>query len=293
MRLHWRANVSFEVTKVTRLRDREMGTHSGLPGSWHDARQDADFTLHAMIIEICVDCQDSVAACAEGGADRIELCAGLVEGGTTPSAGFLAAARRTFSGRIMMMIRPRAGDFVHTEEEAEIMRDDIRFARDGGADGVVFGCLTPSGEIDQRLTASLLETARGMDATFHRAFDVSRDPAVSLETLIALGVPRVLTSGGCPSVPEGVGPLAALVRQAAGRLTILPGGGIQADRVAEIAAATGVTECHLSARETLCSPMIHRRPDIPMGAASVPGEYERKIVSARLVRMAKQSLPPG
>jgi len=240
-----------------------------------------------MIIEICVDCQDSVVACAEGGADRIELCAGLVEGGTTPSAGFLAAARRTFSGRIMMMIRPRGGDFVYTAAEADIMRDDIRCARDGGADGVVFGCLTRTGDIDERLTASLKEAARGMDVTFHRAFDVSRNLGASLETLIALGVPRVLTSGGCPSVPEGLGALAALVRQAAGRLTVLAGGGIKPDRVAEIAAATGVKECHLSARETVSSPMIHRRPDIPMGAASVPGEYERKIASARLVRLAK------
>ena len=242
-----------------------------------------------MIIEICVDCTASVEACAEAGADRIELCAGLVEGGTTPSIGFLKTARRLFPGRIMMMIRPRGGDFLYSAEEAEVMRADILAARDGGADGVVFGCLTPEGRIDEALTASLLETARGMNVTFHRAFDVSRDLPESLETLIRLGIPRVLTSGGRPSVPEGLEVLAGLVGQAAGRITILPGGGIRAEMVLSIAAATGVTECHLSARHSLESPMtFRRRPDIPMGASAVPGEYERKIASAALIQQARR-----
>ncbi len=241
-----------------------------------------------MIIEICVDCVASVEACAEAGADRIELCAGLVEGGTTPSIGFLKTARHLFPGRIMMMIRPRGGDFLYSAGEAEVMRADILAARDGGADGVVFGCLTPEGRIDEALTASLLETARGMDVTFHRAFDVSRDLPESLETLIRLGIPRVLTSGGHPSVPEGLEVLAGLVRQAAGRITILPGGGIRPEMVPSIAAATGVTECHLSARHSLESPMAFRRPDIPMGATSVPGEYERKVASAALIQQARQ-----
>lgn len=243
-----------------------------------------------MTIEICVDCQASVQACAEGGADRIELCAGLVEGGTTPSTGFLKAARRTFPGRIMMMIRPRGGDFFYNGEEAEIMREDIRIAKEGGADGVVFGCLTPDGRIDAALTALLMDAARGMEVTFHRAFDVSRDLTESLETLMALGIPRVLTSGGRPSVPEGLEVIAALVRQAAGRISILPGGGIRPEMVAAITAATGVNECHLSARHTQDSGMVFRREDIPMGAAAVPGEYEYKIASAGLIRLAKSGL---
>lgn len=239
------------------------------------------------IIEICVDSLASVQACAEGGADRIELCAGLVEGGTTPSAGFLKEARRLFPGRIMMMIRPRGGDFLYSPGEVDVMRHDIREARDGGADGVVFGCLTPEGEIDERITARLVQEAAGMDVTFHRAFDVSRDLAASLERLITLGIPRVLTSGGRPSVPEGIPVIASLVRQSAGRITILPGGGIQAAAVQETIAATGVSECHLSARRPAESGMIHRRPDIPMGATVVPGEYEQKTASAELVHMAK------
>lgn len=240
-----------------------------------------------MIIEICVDCPASVEACAEAGADRIELCAGLVEGGTTPSAGFLHMARRRFSGRLMMMIRPRSGDFVYSAAEEAVMVQDIAAARDGGADGVVLGALKPDGRIDAALTARLMAAARGMEVTFHRAFDVSRDPAESLEVLMALGVTRVLTSGGRPSVPEGLDALAGLVRQAAGRIAVLPGGGIRPEFIPRLAAATGVTECHLSARETFDSPMQFRRAGIPMGAASVPGEYERKVASAALIRAAK------
>ncbi len=240
-----------------------------------------------VLIEICVDSLASVAACGEAGADRVELCAGLVEGGTTPSAGFLHEARRLFTGSVMMMIRPRGGDFLYSPGEVEIMCRDIRVAREGGADGVVFGCLTPEGEIDRRATSRLMEAAAGMDITFHRAFDVTRDPAASLETLISLGIPRVLTSGGRPSVPEGMEVIAALVRQSAGRVGILPGGGIQPAAVAGIVEATGVTECHLSARSPAESGMKYRRPDIPMGALSVPGEYEQKTADVRLIRIAR------
>ena len=240
-----------------------------------------------LTIEICVDSLASVHACTEGGADRIELCAGLVEGGTTPSAGFLKEARRLFPGRIMMMIRPRGGDFLYSAEEVEAMCQDIRTARDGGAEGVVFGCLTPQGEIDQPITRRLVKEAEGMDITFHRAFDVSRDLMESLEKLVALGIRRVLTSGGRRSVPEGLDVITGLVRAAAGRISILPGGGIRAEVVAGIVDATGVTECHLSARSPVESGMIHRRPDIPMGAGVVPGEYEQKVADAALVRLAK------
>ncbi|HEX2747203.1 MAG TPA: copper homeostasis protein CutC [Verrucomicrobiales bacterium] len=242
-----------------------------------------------LTIEICVDSLASVYACTEGGVDRIELCAGLVEGGTTPSAGFLKEARRIFPGRIMMMIRPRGGDFLYSPGEVDILCQDIRIAREGGADGVVFGCLTASGDIDQKITGRLVKEAADMDITFHRAFDVSRDPAASLESLISLGIPRVLTSGGRPSVPEGLDVIAALVRQSAGRITILPGGGIRAESVGGIVAATGVTECHLSARSPVESGMVHRRPDIPMGATAVPGEYEQKVADASLIRLAKAS----
>jgi copper homeostasis protein len=169
----------------------------------------------------------------------------------------------------------------------EIMKNDIATARDGGADGVVFGCLRADGWIDEATTAKLRTAPGGMDVTFHRAFDVSRDLSSSLETLIQLGIPRVLTSGGHPSVPEGLGVIASLVRQAAGRLSILPGGGVRPENIASIVAATGVQECHLSARHSMESLMTFRRPDIPMGATSVPGEYECTTASVALIRQAR------
>lgn len=241
-----------------------------------------------MTIEICVDCLDSVEACTEAGADRIELCAGLVEGGTTPSLGFLRAARRIFPGKIMMMIRPRGGDFHYSHGEAEIMLSDIRCAREEGADGVVFGCLRADGSIDERMTGELMAASDSMDRTFHRAFDVSRDLTESLDALIRLGLPRVLTSGGRPSIDAAaLETIASLVSRAAGRIAILPGGGVTPDTIDRIASVTGVAECHLSARESIASPMTFRREDIPMGAPAVPGEYERRIASVALIRRAR------
>lgn len=243
-----------------------------------------------MKLEICVDTIASVRVCAAAGADRIELCAGLVEGGTTPSSAFLRAARQAFSGKIMAMLRPRAGDFLYSDDEFALMLDEIDGFRRDGADGIVFGMLTADGAIDAVRSAVIVERATGLDLTFHRAFDVSRDLTESLETLIALGVPRVLTSGGCPEVMAGLDNIANLVKQAAGRITILPGGGVRPELIPEIVRSTGVTEIHLSARSAEESPMQYRRPEIPMGAAKVPGEYERKVASAAIIRAAREAL---
>lgn len=243
-----------------------------------------------MTLEICVDTLASVDACARAGAGRIELCAGLVEGGTTPSIGLLHAARSTFPGKIMAMLRPRAGDFVYSDAEVELMLHEIDFLREQGADGIVCGMLKPDGNIDTDRMECMVARAAGLDFTFHRAFDVSRDLEQSLETLIALGVPRVLTSGGQPDVRRGLDSLTLLAKQAAGRIRILPGGGVTPEIIPEIVRRTGLREIHLSAREALPSPMRHRRPDIPMGAASVPGEYERKTASVPIIRAAYDAL---
>ena len=240
-----------------------------------------------VLLELCVDSLASVQACARAGADRIELCAGLVEGGTTPSYGFVRAARRMFPGKLMAMLRPRAGDFVYSADEFDLMLDEIDGLRHQGADGIVCGMLTPAGAIDHARLPILLARAAGLDFTFHRAFDVSRDLAESLELLIALGVPRVLTSGGHPDVQRGLAALTDLARQAAGRIRLLPGGGVTPELIPEILRRTGVSEVHLSARVALPSPMQYRRPDIPMGAATVPAEYERKTASEAIIRAAR------
>ena len=216
-----------------------------------------------MLLEICVDSLDSVIACAEAGADRIELCASLTEGGLTPSAGILSQARALFPGEIAFMIRPRGGDFAYRE---------------------------PDGALDLSAIETLLDACDGFPAVFHRAFDVCRDLPGALEILAELGFERILTSGGAPSVIEALDPIAALVQQAAGRIDILPGGGIKADQVAEIIRRTGVNQIHLSARTLQGSAMTWRRPDIPMGAATVPGEYERRIADVGLITAARQGL---
>jgi len=246
-----------------------------------------------MVLEICVDSLDSVIACAEGGADRIELCASLTEGGLTPSAGVLSQARAIFQGEIAMMIRPRGGDFVYRPEEIVAMCADIELARDLGADAVVFGCLTPDGSVDIAALETLLEVCEGLPAVFHRAFDVCENPAQTLEVIAEMGFERLLTSGGAPTVLEGLDTIAALVAQAAGRLDILPGGGVKVDQIGKIIRHTGVHQVHLSARSLRESAMHFRRPEIPMGAAKVAGEYERRIADAGLVAKAKAALADG
>lgn len=249
------------------------------------------FAATLPLLEICVDSLASVRACALAGADRIELCAGLVEGGTTPSIGFLRAARRMFPGKIMVMLRPRAGDFIYSDDEFALMLDEVDFFRGHGADGIVCGMLTAGGLVDRERLEAIVARAGALDITFHRAFDVSRNLSESLETLIACGVPRVLTSGGQPDVMRGLDTLTALVVQAAGRIRILAGGGVKPEFIPEIMSRSGVTEIHLSARVSVPSPMQYRRPEILMGAASVPGEYERRTASESVIRAARNASP--
>ncbi|BCX49040.1 copper homeostasis protein CutC [Haloferula helveola] len=236
-----------------------------------------------MKVEICLDSLPSVAASAEAGAHRIELCSGLVEGGLTPSIGVLKQARRIFPGGIVMMIRPRGGDFLYSPDELAAMADDIRAAAEHGADAVVFGCLQADGSIDEAACEPLIAAAGGLPVVFHRAFDVSADLSASLETLTGLGFTRVLTSGGAPTAVEGAEVIGELVRQAAGRIEILPGGGIRAENAATVA-ATGAGQIHLTGRRTTDSTMTFRRPEIPMGAGSVPGEYEHRTTDPNLIR---------
>lgn len=246
-----------------------------------------------MILEICVDSLDSVAACTEGGADRIELCASLAEGGLTPSAGMLAQARALFPGEIAMMIRPRGGDFVYSAEELAAMCADIELARELGADALVFGCLLAGGSIDLAAAETLLEACGDTPAVFHRAFDVCKDLPEGLGQLIELGFERVLTSGGKPTVMEGLDVIASLMEQALGQIDILPGGGVTVEQIPEIIARTGVDQVHLSARSLRESTMEFRKPEIPMGATLILGEYERKIADPELVRTARGILNPS
>jgi copper homeostasis protein len=198
-----------------------------------------------IIIEICVGDLESALAAEQGGADRVELCGNLPVGGTTPSAGTIAEACRRLTIPVHVLIRSRAGDFVPSPAELAAMRFDIEVARTLGAAGVVLGVLRPDATIDRDQTAALVELARPMSVTFHKAFDQTPDPEAALEMLVDLGVDHVLTSGGRPTAVEGMKTLKRLVEQSRGRIGILAGGRLSADNLGPIITSTGVPEVHL------------------------------------------------
>lgn len=236
----------------------------------------------APLFEVCLQSVDGAIAAQAGGAGRVELCAALAEGGITPSLGCIAACRDALSIDIMVMIRPRGGDFLYSPADLDSMARDIDHCKAIGVTGVVFGLLQEDGQIDLEHTKQLIDLARPLEVTFHRAFDVTKDPVVSLENLIELGVDRVLTSGQAATVPEGLGLIKSLVQQSAGRIGILPGCGIRPENVAEVIAETRVTAFHATAFATRSSAMTYQNPSVYMG---LPGlaEYERQYTSAEMV----------
>lgn len=208
-------------------------------------------------VEICVGDLASAIAAQVGGADRVELCDNLAVGGTSPSAGTIAESCRRLSIPVHVLIRPRGGDFIYAEPEIAVIRRDIEVARDLGAAGVVLGVLTPEGAIDRDETASLVALARPLFVTFHKAFDQTSDPLEALDTLIALGIDRVLTSGGRPTALEGIEALANLVDRAADRITIMAGGRLSTGNLETVIRQSRVRDVHLgsAASRTIESPM--------------------------------------
>jgi copper homeostasis protein len=195
-------------------------------------------------IEICVDSAASAHVAELGGANRVELCSNLLEGGVTPSAGLIEFVRDRTSIGLQVMIRPRAADFCYSEDEFETMRRDILVARKIGADGVVLGILHPDGRVDVERTGRLVELARPLTVTFHRAVDVSEDIFRALDDICAAGVDRILTSGGAQTAVHGIDRLARLVRDAQGRIAIMAGGGVRENNAASIIERTGVKDIH-------------------------------------------------
>ena len=226
------------------------------------------------IIEVCVDSVESAMAAERGGADRVELCDNLLEGGTTPSAGAIAIARERLGIKLHVIIRPRGGDFCYSDVEFAVMRHDIALAAQLGADGVVIGILTSEGDVDVARTRELIELARPLSVTFHRAFDMARDPYRALEDLIGLGVDRILTSGQEPSVLEGLDLIAELVQLAGDRVIVMPGGGTERN-IAKVVARSGVRELHVTGTTSVESPMRFRNPRVFMGGELRPPEYTR------------------
>ena len=231
--------------------------------------------------EICANSVASCLAAQEGGAHRVELCAGIPEGGTTPSYGMIRSARESISIGLNVIIRPRGGDFLYSKEEIREMIYDIRTARELGADGLVFGCLTPKGAVDMETMKTLMDAAGDTPVTFHRAFDHTNDPFKALEDIISLGCTRILTSGCRPTALEGAELLAGLVEKAGDRIIIMPGCGVREGNIAEIARLSGAREFHFSARESVESGMFFRNPDVAMGSEDDPYGYD--VTTARRV----------
>jgi copper homeostasis protein len=196
------------------------------------------------LVEAAVDTLQSALIAERAGARRIELCASLSDGGTTPSAGLIIAVVERVSIPVFVLIRARGGGFAYSKDDIEVMRRDVEVARRGGAHGVVIGALNPDGRVDVPNTRDLVRTANGLPVTFHRAFDLTPDLSDALEQLIEAGVSRVLTSGGTATALEGTDAIARLVDQARGRITVMAGGGVRESNVREIIGRTGVSEVH-------------------------------------------------
>ena len=236
-----------------------------------------------MLCEICIDSIPGVSAAKAACAGRVELCADLIEGGITPSLGMIRQARAIGGIGLHVIIRPQGGDFLYNEDEFAAMRADIEAAKAEGADGAVIGLLTADGEVDAERTRELVSLARPLSVTFHRAFEMTRDPFAALERLIALGLDRVLTSGQEASVLEGLPLLGALMKAAGDRIVIMPGGGITGRNVGRIVAALRPKKIHFAALEQAVSAMRFRRPHVFMGGELRPPEYDRLDTTADAV----------
>lgn len=207
------------------------------------------------IIEIATSDFESTKNAVAGGADRIELCANLGEGGTTQSYGVIKTCRERFDTKIYPIIRVRGGDFLYTGEEFECMRKDAMMCKEIGTDGVVIGFLNIDGSIDMKRTAKIVEAVYPLGVTFHRAFDRCKNPFEAMEQLIEIGCERILTSGQQKTAPEGAELISTLNKQANGRIIIMPGSGVRASNIKQLAETTGCKEFHTSLREHTKSKM--------------------------------------
>lgn len=238
------------------------------------------------VIEIATSDFPSSQAAVAGGADRIELCDNLSEGGTTQSYGTIKLCREKLAAALFPIIRPRGGDFLYTADEYEIMRQDVQSCRQLGCDGVVIGLLHADGSIDTERTSRLVQLAYPMEVTFHRAFDRCRDPFEALEQLISIGCTRILTSGQQPTAPEGIDLIAQLVSKADGRIVIMPGSGVRKENIGRLATVTGATEFHSSLRVKREGRMEYRHPAFAGSAES----YANYTVLAEEVKALRERI---
>lgn len=235
------------------------------------------------LIEVCVEGIDGLLAAQAAGADRVELCASLLEGGITPSIGTVRLAMELATVPFHVIVRPRGGDFLYSEAEFRSMLADVETLREIGVAGLVVGCLSEDGTIDESRMTALVDAAGPLAVTCHRAFDMTRDPFEALEALVRCRVGRVLTSGQRDTAVEGVDLLAALVDKAAGRIIILGCGALDPGNIRQVRERTGLTELHFAALKDVPSPMRYRNPNVGMGGTDLDREYRNTITDGRLV----------
>lgn len=241
------------------------------------------------VLEVCVDSVESAVSAARGGATRLELCANLVIGGTSPDEDLFRMVRERVDIPVRVLLRPRFGDFLYSEEEFELLRRQVRRFAALGADGIVIGMLRPDGTLDEARMAELISLAGGCGVTLHRAFDVCRDPLEALDAAVRLGVDTILTSGQQASCAQGSELLRELVARSGGRPQILIGAGVSADVIRTLQPATGADAFHLSAKRTENSRMTFRREGVPMGLPGI-SEFEVWRCDETAVRAARQTI---
>lgn len=236
------------------------------------------------VLEVCCTSIASALAAQDGGAQRIELCDNLYEGGTTPSYGTIELVREKLHIDVNVLIRPRGSDFVYSDDEMEIIRRDIERCKEISVNSVVIGFLTPDGEIDLKHTKQIIELARPLSVTFHRAFDMCRDPHKALEQLINIGIDRILTSGQKNKAPEGARLITELVEKAGDRVIIMPGAGLRPENIKEFHKQVKAKEYHSTLSEIVDSSMTFRREDVYMGGLSSIPEYNWKQASTEKIK---------
>lgn len=235
-------------------------------------------------IEVCVENADGLVAAQRAGADRVELCAALIEGGLTPSSGMVEEAIRLARVPFNVIVRPRGGDFFYSQVEFAAMMADVAALRRLGVNGVVIGCLTPDGAIDEVRMKALVDAARPLSVSCHRAFDMTRDIGEAVEALVRCGVNRVLTSGQRDTALEGLRTLRATVELARGRLIVMACGGLDAGNIARVRDVTGAPELHFAALRTVPSGMRHHNLRVGMGGTAPEREYTCTVTDEDEVR---------
>jgi copper homeostasis protein len=242
-----------------------------------------------MVLEICVDSVESAMAAQSGGAQRVELCSCLIEGGITPSSGLIGAVRECLSIPVVTIVRPRGGDFFYSAEEFAVIKKDIAAARNLGANGVALGVLLRDGQVDIERTRELVELARPMEVTFHRAIDWAPQMEEALEQVIEAGADRILTSGGAQTAMLGVNRIARMVAKAGRRIGVIVCGTVRKDNIGEIARRTNAFEFHASLRKPASSPVSYRNQMLSLSEPGVD-EFARYAVAAEDVRALRDAL---